>query len=85
MFNKFVSHLRIYYSARERDTTSFLIRKEINSAKSESQKKKLEAGMKSFELMVKYCETVNCRHAVFSRYFGDNIPRSVNRGVQRKS
>jgi len=73
------AYARIYYSARERDTTAFLIRKEIGSAKSESKKKKMEAGMKSFELMVKYSETVNCRHAVFSRYFGDNIPRCEDR------
>ena len=35
--------------------------------------------MKSFELMVKYCETVNCRHAVFSRYFGDSLPQCVDK------
>ena len=51
----------------------------MNKAKTESKKKKLEVGMKSFELMVKYCETANCRHAVFSRYFGDSIPQCVDK------
>ena len=55
------------------------MRKEISSAKTEARKKKLEAGLKSFELMVKYCETAQCRHAVFSRYFGDSIPTCVDK------
>lgn len=70
---------RIYYSAQERDTTAFLLRKDLNATSSESKKKKLQAGLKSFELMVKYCETVQCRHAVFSRYFGDAIPTCRNK------
>lgn len=52
-----------------------MLRKEIGAAKSETKKAKREAGLKSFELMVKYCETASCRHAVFSRYFGDTPPR----------
>lgn len=35
--------------------------------------------MKSFELMVKYCESAKCRHAVFSRFFGDDIPKCEHR------
>lgn len=73
------SWARVYYSARDRDTAHFLIQKEMNKAKTESKKKKLEVGVKSFELMVKYCETANCRHAVFSRYFGDSIPQCVDK------
>jgi ATP-dependent DNA helicase Q5 len=57
----------------------YIFYQEMNKAKSESKKKKLEVGMKSFELMVKYCETANCRHAVFSRYFGDSIPQCLDR------
>jgi hypothetical protein len=56
---------RIYYSAQERDTTAFLIKKEVAAAKTEERKIKKEAGIKSFDLMVKYCESVACRHAVF--------------------
>jgi hypothetical protein len=56
---------RIYYSAQERDTTAFLIKKEVAAAKTEEKKVKKEAAIKSFELMVKYCESAACRHAVF--------------------
>jgi len=70
---------RIYYTTRERDTASFLIRSEINKTKSEVKKKKREAGLKSFELMVKYCESATCRHAVFSRFFGDAVPTCVDK------
>lgn len=70
---------RIYYTTRERDTASFLIRSEINKTKSEVKKKKREAGLKSFELMVKYCESATCRHAVFSRFFGDAVPPCVDK------
>ena len=29
--------------------------------------------------MVKYCETAKCRHAVFSKFFGDSPPKCENR------
>merc|ERR1712013_733139 len=33
-----------------------------------------QAAMKSFNVMVKYCESVSCRHALFSRHLGDTPP-----------
>ena len=69
------SWARIYYSRQDTEIITFLLNKEVSSAKSEQGKKKKEAGIKSFQLMVKYCETVNCRHGVFSKYFGDTAPR----------
>lgn len=51
----------------------------MNKAKTDNQKKKKEASLKSFELMVKYCETAVCRHAVFSRYFDDSMPQCETR------
>jgi len=73
------AYARIYYTARDRDTAAFLIQKELSACKSQSKKTKMEAGQKSFELMVKYCESARCRHAVFSRFFGDDIPQCVDR------
>ena len=66
---------RVYYSRHDMDIVTFLLNKEKGSAKTEQGKKKKEAGLKSFQLMVKYCEGVGCRHAVFSRFFGDSLPQ----------
>jgi len=68
------SFARVYYSMQERDTVKFLLNKEMGMAKTESGKEKKKAGIKSFELMIRYCESASCRHAVFSKYFGDSQP-----------
>ena len=70
---------RVYYSRHDMDIVTFLLNKEKGSAKTEQGKKKKEAGLKSFQLMVKYCEGVGCRHAVFSRFFGDSLPQCGTR------
>ena len=59
---------------KERDAQTFLINMEINRAKTEGVKRQKQAAMKSFNVMVKYCESVSCRHALFSRHFGDTPP-----------
>merc|ERR1719318_250324 len=68
------SFARVYYSNQDSNTVRFLINKEMGMAKTDAGKEKKKAGLKSFELMVRYCETANCRHAVFSKYFGDRAP-----------
>jgi len=73
------SWARIYYSRRDMEAITFLLNKEVAASKSEHSKKKKEAGIKSFQLMVKYCESVGCRHNVFSKYFGDASPKCENR------
>ena len=65
---------RIYYSSQDSNTVRFLLTKEMGMAKTDTGKEKKKAGIKSFDLMVKYCEGATCRHAVFSRYFGDSQP-----------
>ena len=73
------SWARIYYSRRDTEIITFLLNKELGASKSEHGKKKKEAGIKSFELMVKYCEGVSCRHGVFSKFFGDTAPKCGQR------
>ena len=68
------SWARIYYSRQDTDIVTFLLNKEKGGAKTELGKKKKEAGLKSFQLMVKYCEGASCRHGVFSSFFGDSKP-----------
>ena len=63
---------RIYYSRHERETMTFLLKKELGRAKTEKKKLQAKNSMTSFSTMVKYCEDAGiCRHSVFSKYFGD--------------
>ena len=64
---------------KERDAQTFLINMEVNKAKTEGVKKQKQAAMKSLNVMVKYCESVACRHALFSKHFGDTPPACKNR------
>ncbi|XP_059092791.1 ATP-dependent DNA helicase Q5-like [Tigriopus californicus] len=68
------SFCRIYYSRRERDTVSFLMKQDLGKAKTERKKEQVKVSIKSFHTMVKYCEGTSCRHAVFSQFFGDDPP-----------
>ncbi|XP_072560869.1 ATP-dependent DNA helicase Q5 isoform X3 [Paramormyrops kingsleyae] len=73
------SSCRVYYSPRDRDQISFLIRKEISriQEKRGSEKEHDKAAMTDFEAMVAFCEqegVSRCRHATISKYFGDQKP-----------
>ncbi|KAK8736306.1 hypothetical protein OTU49_004934 [Cherax quadricarinatus] len=71
------SRCRIYYSKKERDTVSFLLRQDELKAKKSGKPKKEEqakTAIKSFETVVKFCEAPLCRHHSFALYFGDDKP-----------
>lgn len=70
---------RIYYSRRDRDAVAFLLSRDVNMAKEGSAKDRAKRAVKSFERMVNYCETAQCRHSVFAEYFGDKPPECHNR------
>ncbi|XP_037070609.1 ATP-dependent DNA helicase Q5-like [Pollicipes pollicipes] len=65
---------RIYYSKRERETVAFLLKRGTAHNKKANKKDLTQEDMKSFEIMVRYCEEARCRHAVFTRHFGDDPP-----------
>lgn len=50
------SKCRIYYSRQERDAVAYLLKQEEAKAKTDRRKKQAQAAIKSFQLMVKYCE-----------------------------
>ncbi|XP_053971680.1 ATP-dependent DNA helicase Q5-like [Hylaeus volcanicus] len=66
---------RIYFSNEEYGPIAFLIKEEITRKNSELVKLK----WKNFEKTVSYCLEAKCRHAVFSKYFGDSPPPCKNR------
>ncbi|KAJ8345502.1 hypothetical protein SKAU_G00296950 [Synaphobranchus kaupii] len=70
------SSCRTYYSTRDRDQISFLIRKEIAriQKKRGSKKEQDRVAVTDFEAMVAFCEQEACRHATISQFFGDKKP-----------
>ncbi|XP_068632570.1 ATP-dependent DNA helicase Q5-like isoform X2 [Battus philenor] len=70
---------RIYYSRNERNAIDFLLKSEMARAQTPEQKQRCKNSYKSFEIMVKYCEEVKCRHKRFAEYFGEEAPRCAGR------
>ncbi|KAJ8721500.1 hypothetical protein PYW07_002275 [Mythimna separata] len=70
---------RIYYCCSERNAVDFLLKKEVGRAKTPEEKTRCKTAFKSFEIMVKYCQTVKCRHKVFAEYFGEEVPKCDGR------
>ncbi|PZC82741.1 hypothetical protein B5X24_HaOG209839 [Helicoverpa armigera] len=70
---------RIYYCRSERNAVDFLLKSEVGRCKTPEQKNRCKVAYKSFEIMVKYCEEIKCRHKVFAEYFGEEIPKCGGR------
>ncbi|XP_067913951.1 ATP-dependent DNA helicase Q5 isoform X2 [Heterodontus francisci] len=70
------SFCRIYYSRIDRESISFLIKKEItqNQSKRGSVRNSDKSSLVGFETLVSYCEQPGCRHAAIAKYFGDEVP-----------
>ena len=66
---------RVYFSNEEYGPIAFLIKQEITQKNTELVKLR----WKNFEKTVSYCLEAKCRHAVFSKYFGDSPPSCKNR------
>ncbi|XP_046466279.1 ATP-dependent DNA helicase Q5 [Neodiprion pinetum] len=64
---------RVYFSKVENGVISFILR----NAKDENTQLAVSK-WKSFEKMVSYCTEAKCRHAVFSKHFGDKPPACVS-------
>ena len=73
------AYARVYHSVRERDSVEFFINRDNKTANSNNEKEERASCTASFKLMVMYCESATCRHALFSQYFGDQIPDCIGR------
>lgn len=70
------AYCRIYYSKQERDSVAYLLKRDVGRyTKSQDKKNQAVTSMKSFDRVVNYCESVNCRHKCFTSYFGDDPPQ----------
>uniref|UniRef100_A0A3Q2PWU7 ATP-dependent DNA helicase Q5 n=1 Tax=Fundulus heteroclitus TaxID=8078 RepID=A0A3Q2PWU7_FUNHE len=67
---------RTYYSRKDKEQLSFLIRQEITrrQEKRGSSKENDKAALRDLEAMVLFCEQEGCRHAIISNFFGDKTP-----------
>ncbi|KAL6433294.1 hypothetical protein ACFW04_006468 [Cataglyphis niger] len=69
---------RVYFSNEEYRPISFLIKEEITHiTHKNSELAKIK--WQDFEKSIAYCLETKCRHAVFSKYFGDSPPLCRNK------
>ncbi|CAI9737365.1 ATP-dependent DNA helicase Q5-like [Octopus vulgaris] len=69
------SYCCLYYSRRDRDAISFLLKQEATKRNARNQENCMRKSAETnFEIMVKYCELPRCRHRVIAEYFGDEKP-----------
>lgn len=62
------SYCRVYFCSNEIKSINFLLTKD---AQTNADKERAKQAMKDFEKIVRYCETLECRHLLFSKYFND--------------
>lgn len=70
-----LSYCRVYYCRQAVQSITHLLQQDV--AKAKRYERGLEVAIraqKDFEQMCTYCETVLCRHRLFSNYFGDAAP-----------
>lgn len=67
------SYCRLYYCRKAVSSIEFLLKADISKAK-EERKEHAMRSFRDFQQVCTYCETVQCRHRLFSNYFGDEPP-----------
>lgn len=75
------SKCRIYYNRVDRKAIEFHLSHDLAKAKDkENKKRKAENAIKAFTKIIEFCETAKeCRHRLFSNYFGEAPPECKNR------
>lgn len=68
-----LSYCRIYYCRQAVKSIDFLLKADITKAK-EHKMEQAKRCYQDFQQVCTYCETVKCRHNLFSNYFGDKPP-----------
>ncbi|XP_050334127.1 uncharacterized protein LOC126761785 [Bactrocera neohumeralis] len=71
------SYCRLYYGREDVKSIQFLLQNDVNRTKSSTCSGKQELAqraVKNFEEIVSFCESLRCRHKLFSDYFGDPPP-----------
>lgn len=70
------SYCRLYYCRSEVKSISFLLNNDVRKKGDTPQAKQ---SLKEFQKLVDHCESLGCRHLLFSKYFGDKPPDCAQR------
>lgn len=65
------SYCRVYFDSSEVKSINFLLTKDAQTKTKEKDKERAKQSIKEFEKIVNYCESLGCRHLLFSKYFND--------------
>lgn len=65
------SYCRLYYCRQEVKTINFLLNQQLQK---DPENIKSKRSIKEFDKLVDHCESLRCRHLLFSHYFGDQPP-----------
>ncbi|XP_011192363.2 FK506-binding protein 5 [Zeugodacus cucurbitae] len=71
------SYCRLYYGREDVKSIQFLLQSDVNKTKNSTCSGKQELAqraVKNFDEIVSFCESLRCRHKLFSDYFGDPPP-----------
>nr|XP_014093989.1 uncharacterized protein LOC106620117 [Bactrocera oleae] len=71
------SYCRLYYGREDVKSIQFLLQNDVNRTRSATCSGKQELAqraVKNFGEIVNFCESLSCRHKLFSDYFGDPPP-----------
>lgn len=69
------SFCRIYYCRSAVKSITFLLQKDLQKKPDNVRCKR---AIKDFEKIIDYCESIECRHLLFSKYFGDKETPKCN-------
>ncbi|XP_014227172.1 ATP-dependent DNA helicase Q5-like [Trichogramma pretiosum] len=77
------SYCRVYFSREEYNAISFLcqnsVDEEMNTSQFKSRQEYQQNKLKSFKQIVDSFTGTKCRHALFSKYFGDPDPKCIDK------
>lgn len=69
------SYCRLYYCRQDVKKINFLLNQDLNK---NPDNPKAKQNIKEFQKLVDHCESVSCRHKLFSKYFGDDKDPDCN-------
>ena len=74
------SFCRVYYDRDEVRSITYLLQSEVNNSKTKTndQLEIAKGSLKEFQKIAEFCETVSCRHRLFTNFFGDESPKCEN-------
>ncbi|XP_049548632.1 uncharacterized protein LOC125959752 isoform X1 [Anopheles darlingi] len=72
------SYCRIYHCRDQCKSIDFLLKQDLQKSKDTGKEAAAKQAIKNFEKMIEFCETVRCRHRLFSDFFGDDPPECRN-------